>query len=287
MGSNRPAIFRLQAPGRRPWAVALFFLFFQNCSAQAVQQDTAATQYERLFSIGITAHNFTSDKLGNTYLLAEGGVAIKSGPDGREQFRYFNKTLGEAAYLDATNPFHLLLFFPEYATVLTLDRTMNLTGQFNLMQFGLFQINAVGMASDGRLWLYDEVNFRLKKIESNGETITEGADMSLVLGKTIKPNYLVERDQTVYLNDPALGILVFDFFGQYQKTLPIKGLHYFQVFEDQLIYFSGGRLLSFHLKALLEKPIQLPPGIGPDDKVEVQKDRLYALNKQGLRAFQF
>ncbi len=265
----------------------LFFMLFQNCSAQSVQRDTTAAQYERLFSIGLQAHNFTSDKLGNIYLLTEGGVAIKCGPEGREQFRYFNKTLGEAAYLDATNPFHLLLFFPEYATVLTLDRTMNLTGQFNLMQFGLFQINAVGMASDGRLWLFDEVNFRLKKLESNGETITEGADMSLVLGKTIQPNFLVERDQTVYLNDPALGILVFDIFGQYQKTLPIPGLASFQVFEDQLIYFSAGQLFSFHLKALLEKAVQLPAGIELGDKVEVQKDRLFVLNKMGFTAFQF
>jgi hypothetical protein len=155
------------------------------------------------------------------------------------------------------------------------------------MQFGLFQINAVGMASDGRLWLYDEVNFRLKKIESNGEMVTEGADMSLVLGKTIKPTSLVERDQPVYLIDPALGILVFDIFGQYQKTLPITGLASFQVFEDQLIYFSGGQLFSFHLKALLEKPVQVPTGMDAGDKVEVQKDRLYVLNKMGLTAFQF
>ncbi|MCB0518406.1 MAG: hypothetical protein H6577_02710 [Lewinellaceae bacterium] len=276
-----------QAAAGRAGGIVLFCLFFQQCSSQVSQSGTSAAPYKQLFSIAAQAINFTTDKLGNIYLLAKGGEVVKYTPDGKEQFRYLNKTLGEATCLDATNPFHLLLFFPEYSNIVTLDRTMNLTGQFNLLNFGLFQVNAVGMAGDGRLWIYDEVNFRLKKIDSDGTVASEGADMSMVLGKTVKPNFLLERDQLVYLNDPGLGILVFDIFGQYQKTLPILGLASFQVFDDQLIYFTGGKLFSFHLKALLEKPVQLPEGLEGADKVQVQKDRLYVLGRAGFRVYQF
>lgn len=271
------------------WLLA-FGCFVPNASCQSVPQDSQAEgngQYELLFTIPVKAKDFTTDKLQNIYLLTPDNEVIKYTPGGQEQFRYPNKTLGDAACLDATNPFHLLLFFPDYQTVLTLDRTMNLSGQFNLQQFGFFRVNAVGMASDGRLWVYDEVNFRLKKVESDGTIVTEGGDMSLVLGKTIRPNFLVEKGQIVYLNDPNEGILVFDVFGQYQKTLPLKDLKEFQLFDDQLIYFTKNQLISFHLKALLEKPIRLPEGVNSGDKLNVQKDKLYVLGREGLRVYKF
>jgi hypothetical protein len=280
------------AVSRWPLAISgLFFFFcFSNAACQVAPPAASGTSgeaYRLLFTIDAQAKNFTTDKLQNIYLLTPDNEVVKYTPQGQEQFRYPNKTLGNASCLDATNPFHLLLFFPDYQNVLTLDRTLNPTGQFNLLQFGLFQVNAVGMASDGRLWVFDEVDFRLKKFESDGTLVTEGNDLSLVLGKTIRPNFLVEKDQLVYLNDPKVGILVFDVFGQYQKTLPIQALTEFQVFEDQLIYFKEGKLYSFHLKALLESVIRLPEGARRDDKVKVQKDRLYLLGENSLRVFKF
>ncbi len=271
------------------WLFA-FGCFVSNASCQSAPPDSLAAkggQYELLYTIPVPSKNFTTDKLQNIYLLTPENEVIKYTPDGREQFRYPNKTLGGASFIDATNPFHLLLFFPDYQTVVTLDRTLNVSGQFNLQQFGLFRVNAMGMASDGRLWVYDEVNFRLKKIESDGTVVTDGGDLSLVLGKTILPNFLTENDQLVYLNDPNEGILIFDVFGQYQKMIPLKGLESFQVFDDQLIYFTEGNLHSFHLKALLETPVRLPQGVQSGDKLKVQKDRLYVLGEAGIRVFKF
>lgn len=242
-------------------------------------------RHDLLFVIPAEAKNFTTDKLQHIYLLTAGNEVIKFTPDGFEQFRYPNKTLGDATYLDATNPFLLLLFFPDYQTVVTLDRTLTMSGQYNLQKFGLFRVNAVGMAGDGNLWVYDEVDFRLKKIELDGTVVTEGGDLSLVLGKAIRPNFLTEKDQLVYLNDPGEGVLVFDVFGQYQKTLPITGLASFQVIDDQLIYFRQNGLYSFHLKSLLESPVRLPKGLEDGSKIAVQNDRLYVLEKGRVRVY--
>ena len=282
------------AVSRGPWAAMVacagLTCFFSNASCQNARADSLAAtggQYELLYTIKIAAKNFTTDKLQNVYLLTPENEVIKYTPDGKEQFRYPNKTLGDVACLDATNPFHLLLFFPQHQTVLTLDRTMNLSGRFNLLQFGLFQVNAVGMASDGRLWAYDEVDFRLKKMDADGTVMAEGSDLSLVLGQALRPNFLVEKGQLVYLNVPDQGILVFDIFGQYQKTLPLKGLKEFHVFDDQLIYFSEGKLNSFHLKALLERSIMLPENVSPGDQVKVENERLYVLSPEDLKVYKF
>ena len=228
---------------------------------------------------------FTTDKLQNIYYLSTKNEIVKLKPDGTEQFRYINKTLDEPTYLDATNPFNLLLFYPDYQNVVTLDRTMNLAGQYSLFQLNLFQVNAIGAAGDGNLWVYDEVTFRLKKIGLDGRVILQSSDLSLELGENIKPNLLLERGQQVYLNDPAYGILVFDVFGRHSKTLPIMGLTTFQVSGDQLLYWNQGQLKSFHLKALLEVGIRLPVGVPPESKVRVEKDRFYALVGRSLKVY--
>jgi hypothetical protein len=253
----------------------LFFLLFCFATTNPCLAQTAPVFPEKI-------KNFTVDNLGNIYTLTADNQVIKYNPDGMEQFRYLNKTLGEPGLLDATNPFHLLLFFPQHQTVLTLDRTLTLSGQFNLLQMGFLGAKAVGMASDGHLWVYDESSFLLKKVSAAGELITESADLSLATGKELHPVFLLERDQTVFLNDPAVGVLVFDAFGQYRKTIPLLGLAEFQVMDDQLVYFREGRLWSFHLTALLERPFSLPVEVAGAKKLAVSNGLIYVLEEGSL-----
>lgn len=226
--------------------------------------------------------NFTTDNLGNIYTLTIDNQVVKYSPEGVEQFRYPNRTLGEASLLDATNPFHLLLFFQEYQTVLTLDRTLSVTGQFNLFQLGFQGAKAVGTSSDGMLWVYDETSFILKKIAADGTVIAKSGDLSLAIGQGLHPVFLVEREQTVFLNDPEIGVLVFDAFGQYRKTIPMLGLQEFQVLDDQLVYFREGRLWSFHLTALLERPFSLANDLTQASKVQVTNGVFYVLENGNL-----
>ncbi|MBK9015279.1 MAG: hypothetical protein IPM82_15130 [Saprospiraceae bacterium] len=226
--------------------------------------------------------NFTTDNLGNIYTLTLDNQVVKYTPDGLEQFRYPNRTLGEASLLDATNPFRLLLFFPEHQTVLMLDRTLAANGQLNLYQLGFQGVRAVGMASDGLLWVYDETNFLLKKIDADGTVMASSGDLSLATGQPLHPVFLVEREQTVFVSDPAVGVLVFDAFGQYRKTIPLPGLTEFQVMDGQLIYSRDRQLWSFHLAALLERPFSLPFELGQASKVHVTNGMLYVLENNNL-----
>ena len=266
----------------------LYFLFLPTAGAQETPSlGDAPTNYQLLFELNIHATQFTSDKFQNIYYVSPTNEVVKLQYDGTEQFRFINKTLGAPAYIDATNPFNLLLFYPDYQNVLTLDRTMNLAGQFNLFELGIFGLDAVAMAGDGNLWLYDAVNFHLKKIGKEGQTIVQSADLSLELNKAIRPNFMLEKDQLVYVNDFKAGILVFDVFGKYLKTLPINGLDRFQVVGNELLFFHQGRMFSFHLLTLLQNPVLLPQGITPNDQLRVEKDRLYVLKKDKLQVYRY
>ncbi len=272
----------------RDFSSVFIYLFILKLNAQEIPPpDSLKNHYQLLYELSIDAAQFTTDKLQNIYFISNKSEIVKLNPDGTEQFRFVNKTLGNPTYLDATNPFNLLLFYPDYQNVITLDRTMNLAGQFNLFELGLFGLDAVGMAGDGNLWLYDAVNFRLKKVGKDGQIVVQSADMSLELGRTIRPNFLLEGGQVVYLNDPDLGILVFDVFGKYLKTIQIVGLERFQVFGDELLFFQKGQLHSFHLLTLLQSAVLLPRSISTDSHLRVEKDRFYVLENGKLQVFRF
>lgn len=258
------------------------FIFFQIPSLHA--QDA---NYQLLYQIEIQATHFTTDKLQNIYYISSNNEVVKLRQDGTEQFRFVNKTLGEPTHLDATNPFNLLLFYPGYQNIITLDRTMNLAAQYNLFELDLFGISAVGMAGDGNLWLYDPADFRLKKVGQNGNSIVQSGDLSLELNLSIQTTFILERDQLVYLNDPSLGILVFDVFGRYLKTIPLKGLQTFQIIGDELLYCKEEQMYAFHLLTLLEQPLYLPKAIDTESQIRVEKDRLYILDKTQLNVFQY
>ena len=270
------------------WTLGLLFvLCFSGVFCQNIDSAKIENQYQLLYQLDIEALDFTTDKLQNIYYISPENEVVKLRPDGTEQFRYLNKTYGLPTYLDATNPFNLLLFYPDYQNVIVLDRTMNLAAQFNLFQLGLFGLEAVGMAGDGNLWAYDPVNFRLKKIGRTGSVILQSNDLSLELNRSFQPVFLTERDQQVFLNDPEQGILVFDVFGKYLKTLPILHTDHFQIVGGQLLFVADGQMQSFHLQSLLQSPIKLPAGISENSKLRVEKERLYVLDKEGLKVFRF
>ena len=97
---------------------------------------------------------------------------------------------------------------------------------------------------------------------------------------TPNPNFILERENTVYVNNPETGILVFDIFGKYIKTLDFKGLEDFQVFNKQLIFREGEKLQAFYLQPLVLQTLELPTGVKKENKIRIQKNRLF-IKKEG------
>lgn len=255
------------------------------CSGGAQSMLQSPPPQEPLFTLPGKHKLFAVDNLQNLYVLSSQNEVVKYTPDGQQQFTYPNSTLGSIASIDASNPLLIMLFFPDYQNVLLLDRTLSAAGQFNLFRAGLLQVSAVGMASDNRLWAYDATTFQLKKIEQDGQVLFESTDLSLELGRSIKPVRIFERNQTVFLCDPNEGVLLFDVFGRYVKTLELKGISDCQVLGDELYFLEKGKLKSFNLKSLTGRNLQLPEGLHNPKQVRIVSDRLFVLDDEGIKVF--
>ncbi len=231
--------------------------------------------YTLQYEFATAARFFTTDQLQQCYVVTPDNEVIKYSNEGKLLFRFNNNRLGELAHVDVTDPFNVLLYYTEYFTVILLDRTLSQTGEYNLYDLDVVEVRSVGLSNDHNIWIYDDVVFKVKKINRNGQKLAESDDLSMVLGQRIQPNFIMERNNWVYVNDPEIGILQFDLFGQYVRTIDLLGLDRFQVHNKQLIYQQDNQLYAFHLEALTTKSIALPQNKTGKNNIQIQKDRMY------------
>ena len=265
----------------------LFFIF--SCSAKATPPplSTDTSGYQLIQTVPIQARWMTADKLQQLYVVTAQNEVIKYSPKGVELFRFSNNMLGDLVHIDVTNPFSILLYYPDFLTVYTLDRTLNKTGEFNFLDLNLIDVEAVATSNDNNVWLYDVLAYRIKKINRKGEVLTESDNLNNQFPEALRPNFILERENWLYVNDPKLGVLVFDNYGQYAKTLDIKNLENFQVMDNRLIFREKQQLKSFHLKALNTQIIDLPKGISEEEQLVIQKSRLFVLKKDSVDIYEY
>lgn len=240
------------------------------------------------FQINQPATLIAADKLRQLYLVTPDNEVIKYSPEGRELYRFNNNTLGTLSLIDATDPFNLLLYYPDFQVAILLDRTLNQLGQFNLWEYGLFQPRAIGMANDNLLWVYDEVNFTLKKLDRQGQVTAQSDNLNLLLPRPPKPAGLLARNNRVYMNDPTMGILVFDNFGQYLRTIPVTGATFFQILEDDTVWRrSNGVWLQYDPHVQQNRPALLPPDTDGMEQIIIERGRQYVLLPDGVAVYEF
>lgn len=241
-----------------------------------------ATSFNLITSVDTKATTIAVDNFGN-YYLAESNKVSKYSPDGKFLYPYEEFKYSKIGSIDVTNPMKLLVYYPDFMTAVTTDRFLSPLNVYNFFQLGYQNVSAIASAADGRIWFYDNVEFKLKKIDEAGNLIRESQPLNIILDKVPNPNFMVERDNMVYMNDPALGILVFDIFGAYVKTIPLKNLSKFQVLQEQLVYFEEKQLRSYNPKTFEMKSLNLPDTTGVTQAV-LEKERMGVL-KNGKAEF--
>lgn len=200
---------------------------------------------------------------------------------------YNQNRYGRLAFADATNPLRLVLSYPDYGTIVLLDNTLTEISALSLRKINIQSYSAACFSSlDNNIWVFDDQDYKLKKVDKNNNIIVESGDFFSLLGKALHPVYMQESDQYVYLTDPAEGIVVFDVYGTYAQTLPYKNIDKFQVRSNQLFFRQSDSLSSYHLKMLETKNIALPDAATIKD-LRIEKSRLYVLRANQLDIYTY
>lgn len=239
---------------------------------QAFKHSSNQTNFQNFIlekTIPVQADFFTVDNLGNIYTVKNDQLK-KFSSQWQQVNLYSSKLLGKISALDVSNPMKLVLFYKNLSQVVFLDNTLSEQGTaVALESLGLELATLVCSSVNNGIWVYDQRNFQLVRLDQNLKIITQTGNIIQQIGGELNPNFILEKNNWVYLNDTARGILVFDIFGTYSKTIPLKNRQSFQIIDENIFFEhspslmergAGGevKFLSFNLKTLEQKEIPLP-----------------------------
>jgi hypothetical protein len=231
------------------------------------------------------ARFIATDELGNVYLVREDNALIRYNANGDSTGNFRSIQNGELKSIDALNPLRILLYYSNASKILLLDRMLSVKNELDLKKLQIFNAPVAAMSTDGKIWVYDYVNARLKKFDDQLNVTNTGNDMRQETQTVPNPAVLIERDSKVYMADPQNGIYTFDRFAGYINTLEVRNVYGLQVFGTQLVYPEADSLVSYDLQTLTRKVIQLP-----NDKkflqARMERNRLYFLFEDRLEIYQ-
>lgn len=244
-------------------------------------------EFQHEAAIPIKGEELTTDNLGNWIVINHDQIT-KFRSNNREPYFYSNKRLGKITSVDATNPLKILVFYLDFSLIVFLDNTLSENGpSLQLKNLNLEQATLACTSYDNGFWIYDQQNFLLIRFDSHIRETSRIKNLHLIVGRPIEPNFMVEMDNRLYMNDPASGILVFDIFGTYFKTIPIKGLSRFQVVGDFIYYRNKqNEFRWFDMKRLSDQALNLPLYSDCCDP-RVEKNRVFILHRDTLHIFRF
>lgn len=260
----------------------LLVLLFAGSNAFAQAPDTMRLQR----SLAVSASFACSDNFSNLYVLNTDNALLKFDSVGRQVAMYSNNRLGTAAMVDAANPLKILVWYPDFQTVVWLDRTLNEMGRLNFSQAELYSVRCVAMAFDGNIWAFDDAISKLVKLNLEGMPLLESQALNVNFPRRFSATRLRDNGQRVYLNDPANGLCTLDQYANLEKVYNTIKINDFELDNGWLSYLEKDRLCLQRQDRLQTIYVALPEALrSAEGNVWLGKRCVYWQLGQQLQVF--
>lgn len=232
--------------------ILLFFIFVDGARAQ---KDSLLLIRSYRGDIAAAA----MDHLENLYIISSKGQVKKFNAAGDSAGVYNQvKNYGQLFSIDVSNPLKLLLFYKDFSTVVVLDRFLANVAVIDLRRHGILQPGAVGLSYDNNIWVFDEYDNRLKRINEQGDRLLETTDLRSIFSEGLSPQKILSDNGLVYLADSARGIFVFDNYGAYKKQIPLRNWKSISIHDNEVITVHGEQMAVYNIRTLTEKKGRVP-----------------------------
>jgi hypothetical protein len=189
------------------------------------------------------------DGFNQIYLIDKTQI-IKHKQDGSVFKTFSIKRYGDITDVDATNPLKIQVFYKDYQQIIFLDNQLTESNAaISLEKLGYEQCELTCTSANNSFWIYNKQDNELIRLNGDLNPFIKTGNLKRILEIDIKPNFMREHNGYLYLNCPKEGILVFDIFGTYYKTIPIKNLTEFSIQNSNIIYFQKGILYEYQTQS--------------------------------------
>ena len=230
--------------------------------------------------------NFTVDNLDNIYILNSRNQIKKYNANG-DSVAIFNdvKKFGKATLVDVSNPLKVVLYYKDFATVVMLDRFLNVLNTIDLRKQNIFQGRAIAQSYDNKIWVFDELENKLKKIDEDGKLLQETPDFRLLFDRAVMPTKIFDENKYVYLYDSLRGINVFDYYGALKNNIIITGWQNFKVTGKYIFGSKADTLYRYDISNFMYDEWTMPEELIKSKAFNFTSSRLYALKKDSVEIY--
>ena len=167
--------------------------------------------------------DFFVDPAGKGYFLLEDARLVTPNPLGGNTYSFYDSSLGAPDYIDVTNPFQILVYYRDYGTVVVLDRTLSELDRIDLFaNTAIQQPGVIARSYDDGMWVFDNWDFRLLRLNGIGEVEQRTNNLRLQLGITGPADALfVDRNAVVLYFAAEHRMAVFTNYGEFQRWVEV------------------------------------------------------------------
>ncbi|MBU3714199.1 MAG: hypothetical protein FGM46_04545 [Ferruginibacter sp.] len=269
--------------------VLLLFFPSGTYAQKNANTDSSSIPLNRLRLIGTIPGDYSymnADVLDNIYLITTGNRLIKLN-NKRDSVAVFNevKKFGNPSYIDVSNPLKILVYYKNYSTILALDRFLIQRNNINLRNKNIFSVNTVATSYDNNFWIFDEQDYKIKKINDQGDALLESSDIRLLTNEGPAPSCIIDCDNQLYVYDENNGFYLFDYYGTYKNKIAFTDWKHVSVSNNILYGFLNNTLVTCQVKKLDQKTYTLPNTVADFINIKSINGKLYILKKSGLEIY--
>jgi hypothetical protein len=227
------------------------------------------------------------DNLDNLYIISSAGQVKKFNSSG-DSLAVYNqvKKYGKLYSIDVSNPLKLLLFYKDFSTLVVLDRNFAPMATINLRKYSILQPAAIGLSYDNNIWLFDEYDNKLKKIDEQGNQLMETADFRTLFDESFSPQKIINDNGLVYLGDSANGVYVFDNYGSFKKKLPVTNWQSIAIRNNNIISTHNELLTIYNTSTFMQAEMKTP-FFKPYYRSFTTSDKLITYSADTLHIYQY
>lgn len=230
--------------------------------------------------------SFSLDNLGNIYLLTPNNQ-IKKINSNYDSVGIFNdvRRFGKISLIDASNPLKILVYYKDFSTIVVLDRFLNMRNSIDLRSQNILQVKTIAQSYDNNIWLFDELNAAIKKVDENGKVLLTSADFRMLFDEVPNPSTMIDTNGQLYLYNTKNGWLVFDYYGALKNKYAIVNWQDVQVINNTLTGRTENQLVMSQPQTLSITNYNTNFNLDNALKVLHSKDFTYVLTPEGLEIY--
>ncbi|WBL41677.1 hypothetical protein PBT90_13025 [Algoriphagus halophytocola] len=226
--------------------IATLFIFLISSLGMAQDDNTlgnplAAISLENpdLVAIDTKDQIFISNSSGDIYLYAKEG----------EQLNLFSPSRqGKLDQLEAAWTVNIFSFSADLQQYRILDRFLNPLAEQGFLGTEVNLAKAATLGNNNVVWVWDESDLSLKKVDFLRNIVTESQPLNLILDSSdLSISEIREFKNRLFVNVPKSGVYIFDNQANLMGKLNLSGVSKLCYYQEHLLWIQDNELKAMDL----------------------------------------